>query len=68
MVRSTRVSDMNIVYLYVIDGDSRKASSCMYTDPRRVHDFYECIRAAASNSADCVLTEVKDGFRIEVYL
>lgn len=59
---------MNIVYLYVIDGCCRQASSCMYTDPRRVREFYECIRAAAPKSADCVLTEVKNGFRIEVFL
>lgn len=59
---------MNMVYLYVISSGRRVASSCMYTDPRRVRGFYECIRVAAPNSADCVLTEVKDGFRIEVYL
>lgn len=59
---------MKIVYLYVISGSRRNSSSCMYTDPRRVKEFYECIRAAAPNSADCVLTELKDGFRIEVYL
>lgn len=59
---------MNMVYLYVISSDRRQVSSCMYTDPRRVRAFYECIRAAAPNSADCVLTEVKNGFRIEVYL
>nr|DAF89310.1 MAG TPA: hypothetical protein [Podoviridae sp. ctZDN4] len=40
----------------------------MYTDPRRVRAFYECIRAVAPKSAECVLTEVKNGFRIEVYL
>lgn len=59
---------MNMVYLYVISSDRRKASSCMYTDPRQVRAFYECIRAVAPSSADCVMTEVNDGFRIEVYL
>lgn len=59
---------MSTVYLYVISSGRRQASSCMYTDPRRVRAFYECIRAAAPKSADCVLTEVKNGFRVEVYL
>lgn len=59
---------MYTVYLYVISSCRRIASSCMYTDPRRVRAFYECIRAVAPKSAECVLTEVKNGFRIEVYL
>lgn len=61
---------MKVVHLYVyrMDLNQWQASSALYSDARQVRKFYECIRACAPDASDVVLTEVKDGFRIEVYL
>ena len=55
------------IYVYQSNKDSWYASSCLYVDPREIRKFYECIRAFTAGAADCVLTETRDGFRIEVY-
>lgn len=61
---------MKTVYLYIIDTRTCviKASCALYSNPRSVRMFYECIRAALPASVDIALMETKDGFRIEVYL
>lgn len=59
---------MKVVHLYVINQNVRKASTALYTDVRKVRQLVECLRAAAPKGTDVVLTETRDGFRIEVYL
>lgn len=53
------------IYVYQSNNDAWCASSCLYVDPREIRKFYECIRMVGE--ADCVLTETRDGFRIEVF-
>ena len=55
------------IYVYQSNKDSWYASSCLYVDPREIRKFYDCIRTCLAGAADCVLTETRDGFRIEVY-
>lgn len=59
---------MKVIHLYIIKGTIRKACTALYTDVRKVRQFVECIRLAAPTGTDVVLTETRDGFRIEVYL
>lgn len=56
------------LYVYASDRGQWRASSCLYADPREVRKFYDCIRTCLAGTADCVLTENMNGFRIEVYL
>lgn len=55
------------IYVYQSNKEAWYASSCVYVDPREIRKFYDCIRKCLAGSADCVLTETMDGFRIEVY-
>lgn len=55
------------IYVYQSNNDEWFASSCLYVDPREIRKFYEVIRLCTAGAADCVLTELSDGFRIEVY-
>ena len=55
------------IYVYQSNKGMWRAASCLYVDPRQIRKFYDCIRTCLSGSADCVLTETMNGFRIEVY-
>ena len=55
------------IYVYHSNNDEWFASSCLYVAPREIRKFYDCVRVCLAGVADCVLTETKDGFRIEVY-
>lgn len=56
------------LYVYATERGQWRASSCLYTDPREVRNFYDTIRTCLAGTADCCLTEAQNGFRIEVYL
>lgn len=55
------------IYVYQSNKGAWYASSCLFVDPREIRKFYECIRTCTVGVADCVMTEMRDGFRIEVY-
>ena len=54
------------ICVYQSNEELLQASSCVYADPREIRKLYDCIRKCVSGAADCVLTQVLDGFRIEV--
>lgn len=56
------------IYVYQSNEELLQVSSCVYADPREIRKLYDCIRKCVSGAADCVLTQVFDGFRIEVLL
>ena len=55
------------IYVYQSNNSSWHASSCVYVDPREIRKLYDCIRKSLAGAADCVLTQVLDGFKIEVF-
>lgn len=70
MTTKSKAAEYSPVFLYVIDcrAQTRKAACALYTDPRQVRKFYDCIRTCMAKQADVSLAEVNNGFRIEVYL
>ena len=65
--RSNAAFKVCSIYVYQSNKGALCASSCLHVDPREIRKFYECIRTCTAGVADCVLTETRDGFRIEVF-